>query len=1129
MATMIILDYKGSSKSGNYGHAGRPGKVGGSVPKGGAVTTAVAPTTQEESTGVTKVQTYDQIKSSRHGKGYFIAPDGGLVDITSDFGGGTNDHVGFVVAMEHPEVLGLDKAASNKLKAASTKLYGPSGNDYNERYEAAYDKAYEQLWNGIREAGLVRVRIFGDEVAIDGLRVNDRLPGKLQDLVFNDKLPGTRKTRYSIEDADWTSSTPFISFDYNTLVNARRLRDLTSGLKELSKAMKIRLGYKGSATSGNYAHAGRPGKVGGSAPKGAATSSDGLSAAILSLSSDNIVGAANKPDYIQKSVTRLCESLGLKTQVAVLDNATFDGMIVAQATRMGIHPREVKMAYMKGSDVINIRSSQASALTTTGDARIFRNNLLHEVGHAYARTKGKTVASQTHRSVEQYEADANEAFADQVSARLGLVMNKLTGKGHVPRSLTEVTDYSAYIGGEKSAPAMIILDYKGSATSGNYLHAGRPGKVGGSMPRNYGMAAMMWGGFDPTTQGNFPDPKTLNRAGLQAIIDYSNGNIDLATATKIANDPKSMKPSAAAAATPAPTPPAGTVVLKPPYQPTDAETQSAKDMLATLQDPNNPRGAAHSAWAKDIDPDNLTPQQIKVLNIYASGGMRGTTLKAAMEQHAAKPDAAATQSAQDLLSDPGMVGDWAKNVDVSKLTPAQIKVVNEYKRGLWTEDELRTKLGHPPPPPPKDARFYPGDLTGKSADEIFAGSSKEIQDLALRTGIIATDQASLDYAKAKAGTFDTGSKYIPSYEQMLAQQPDDPSVLARRTITDLEQGYFNVYDTPQHALGSFKTSSLAHANLTPAEQAVCDKLQANWQDAADRYKAQYAASGYSKAWEAQKSTLQVGWANLSPAEKATAESLMQRQAVASWVNGNVHRTLPTTAKDKWEPITIDKVPANITTAAQVKQFGWEYRGTMVRQPKQPATSFKANQTVALSSLPVTDEQRVRSHFDSTWDKVNHGGFGGKVNNVFQIHPQDKVISDFNAVKAVKDNVQELYHGTDTVAARYISSTGYRVKPPSQAKAGRSMGDGIFFADKSSKSSQYLGKTFTRSIGTNGVVLWNQVSLGKVVDQNAGWYDKQGADTIFGGVDRWVNKEWLVFDVKAMLPTLWIDTTLVAPP
>lgn len=101
-------------------------------------------------------------------------------------------------------------------------------------------------------------------------------------------------------------------------------------------------------------------------------------------------------------------------------------------------------------------------------------------------------------------------------------------------------------------PTIVLTGRKGAATSGNRGHYGRPGKVGGSRPRNYADAvtalqnnswlqdpSQMWDPDNPLVKP--VDPDSLNRVGLQAIIDYDAGNISMTSMLQIIADPASQK------------------------------------------------------------------------------------------------------------------------------------------------------------------------------------------------------------------------------------------------------------------------------------------------------------------------------------------------------------------------------------------------------------------------------------------------------------------------------------------------------------------------------------------------------------------------------------------------------------
>lgn len=601
----------------------------------------------------------------------------------------------------------------------------------------------------------------------------------------------------------------------------------------------------------------------------------------------------------------------------------------------------------------------------------------------------------------------------------------------------------------------IRLGYKGSATSGNIGHAGRPGKRGGSAPRSSKIV--------------------LGVAG-----------------------------------------------------PTANEIAIAQSQLKLLH------GNPSAAWAQGIDPNNLTPDQVKALRDYSRGFVTEDELKSRfgyVAPVAVLPTQAETDAAAARLTQ--FQGDinaayWAKTLDPKTLTPDQIKLLNEYSKGLRTQEEMRMLLA----PNVKDPRFYQGDVTGKTADELFRGSSPEVQALALKTGILATDQASLDYIQGKQGLFEKQLTYPSIYENYLSTQPGNVKDIADRGASRLDtaiDSYAVTANTPVQMVSNLRGSH----NLTPAEQALVSKMTDLTDKAEQAHNSTYySLSGggrYSAAADAQAAVIKAGWAALTPDEKALATSMTQRAEVQRWINSNVNYTVPGATKysdaPNWKPITIDKIPSNVETAEQVKRLGYEYRGSLMKRPQpMPTTGHKATEIVALSSLPKQRDAAVRAQFDNTWDKVQHSTFSGTVTAAFQVHPQSGVVAAYDAIAKARDNVKtDLYHGTHYGAAKPISATGYKVFPASKAKAGRAMGDGIYLADKSSKSAQYLGTQFTRGTGS-GVILVNKASLG--VQADTGSYQSHSADTVFGGTNYWRNNEWAVKNAAAVLPDIWLDVSLV---
>lgn len=271
----MIIAVKGSAKSGNYGHAGIPGKVGGSQKKSTGVVTATTPVSgiidlkpssdkllslKDDPTGTTRlVDKVEDVKTGKMGRGYFILGEdidspykGKIVDITGEFSGGSNDHPGFVAGSTSPELFGMSVSDANKLYRAYTTDTIMSGDWMAEG------------WDKIFQSGAIRVRQFGKPVNLDTKAVDTATMRKLQTLYDDGKLDfKPHETNYWVGTDDKT-----VRFTLEDLLNSRTVEHLIrTGERSDWKEKRMIIAVKGSAKSGNHGHGGRPGKVGGSTPK----------------------------------------------------------------------------------------------------------------------------------------------------------------------------------------------------------------------------------------------------------------------------------------------------------------------------------------------------------------------------------------------------------------------------------------------------------------------------------------------------------------------------------------------------------------------------------------------------------------------------------------------------------------------------------------------------------------------------------------------------------------------------------------------------------------------------------------------------------------------------------------------
>jgi hypothetical protein len=130
------------------------------------------------------VAKYSDIKSTHFGKGYFISGNDDLYDLAGEFGGGTNDHVGFVASTEHPEALGLTKQDVEKMLRSYENL----------------DTECIDIWKKMFEAEVIRVREFGNEIAIDSNNLSTKTLERLQRLYAMGKFGFGAKQKLTWSD-----------------------------------------------------------------------------------------------------------------------------------------------------------------------------------------------------------------------------------------------------------------------------------------------------------------------------------------------------------------------------------------------------------------------------------------------------------------------------------------------------------------------------------------------------------------------------------------------------------------------------------------------------------------------------------------------------------------------------------------------------------------------------------------------------------------------------------------------------------------------------------------------------------------------------------------------------------------
>lgn len=173
--------------------------------------------------------TVHDIPWGEQGRGWFIKADGGLVDVTSEFGGGTNDHVGIFMMPERGEEFGLSKKTVEKLKKLAKDMSDDDADfDVFDEYCILSSEAMLTAMNN----GAIRVRqhsSISNYVSIQGENIT---PEKVRTLIREQKIPFDRKFRYEIESGnDFVEVKWSILSDAKTWAEAKRRMTATDAKK----------------------------------------------------------------------------------------------------------------------------------------------------------------------------------------------------------------------------------------------------------------------------------------------------------------------------------------------------------------------------------------------------------------------------------------------------------------------------------------------------------------------------------------------------------------------------------------------------------------------------------------------------------------------------------------------------------------------------------------------------------------------------------------------------------------------------------------------------------------------------------------------------------------------------------
>lgn len=133
--------------------------------------------------------------------------------------------------------------------------------------------------------------------------------------------------------------------------------------------------------------------------------------------------------------------------------------------------------------------------------------------------------------------------------------------------------------------------------------------------------------------------------------------------------------------------------------------------------------------------------------------------------------------------------------------------------------------------------------------------------------------------------------------------------------------------------------------------------------------------------------------------------------------------------------------------------------------------------VELKHLDVSDSKYVNLLGGIKSSHSSSHRFPILVENIYEVEYM-KNPPEFNPLNV---EVCELYHGSRSENIVHILQQGLKIKPPSAVHTGSMFGNGIYFADQSSKSANYCWGFGSKDRNRNYYLLVCEVAVGKIKD------------------------------------------------
>ena len=189
----------------------------------------------------------------------------------------------------------------------------------------------------------------------------------------------------------------------------------------------------------------------------------------------------------------------------------------------------------------------------------------------------------------------------------------------------------------------------------------------------------------------------------------------------------------------------------------------------------------------------------------------------------------------------------------------------------------------------------------------------------------------------------------------------------------------------------------------------------------------------------------------------------------------------------------------------------------------------------ISKASSSKSKQIINNIAKDWDKSTHGQMKYKIKGVYEVSGL-QAEKEFNNIKGKNSKYKNkksggkncssdlFYHGTGSMATSLILGHSGQFKVV-KAKVGRMLGDGIYLADKSSKSAQYISDTGFSRHGISGSLMVVEASLGDTLHSRTSSGYKY--DSIHAGKsDGLLNNEWCVHNPNAVIPRYLVEMEII---